>query len=527
MADQRRNPQPLDLLDDLPRGKFGEKLTDYTGPRARWLNRQEDRRAIEDSTLRLDYDPRAGAGIFLGQWEQGEYVGTLDDRHLTTISSSRSGKGTSAIIPNLLFYRGSIICVDPKAENANTTAVRRDRDLGQTVHVLDPFQHAAASLHAYRAVFNPMSLLLDPHSTTRVADAGLIADALVVPAAGPGRDSHWDETAKAFLEGLIVHVATYTKNYEGERDLVKVRDLLVSGTTFERGDQTAAGMNGLYSEMADNPAEDRFVIHAASDLQDKPLNERGSVLSTARRHTQFIDVGNLKAILRVAPGARTFELADLKRRPTTIFLCVPASRLTLSARWLRLFVNLVIEAVERVRGKPEPPVLMLLDEFPVLGYMKSLEDSVGQIAGYGMKMWTILQDLGQLKALYSERWETFLGNSGIVQFFGNNDVTTLEYIARRLGKATIEAQRTTQTTEEERRMGKTGETINSEAIDLIAPDEAARFFGRSDARQRQLILLPELHPVILRRNIYFHEDERLFRDARGRPLYDDAWRAEP
>jgi len=52
-------------------------------------------------------------------------LGIDDDRHLVTIAGSRSGKGTSAIIPNLCLYPGSVVCLDPKGENATLTAARR------------------------------------------------------------------------------------------------------------------------------------------------------------------------------------------------------------------------------------------------------------------------------------------------------------------------------------------------------------------------------------------------------------------
>lgn len=59
------------------------------------------------------------------------------------------------------------------------------------------------------------------------------------------------------------------------------------------------------------------------------------------------------------------------------------------------------------------------------------------MAGYGVKLWTILQDLGQLKRHYKESWETFLGNAGMLQFFGNSDMTTLEWISKRLGEVEL------------------------------------------------------------------------------------------
>ncbi len=60
------------------------------------------------------------------------------DGHLVTIAPTRSGKGISAIIPNLLTYPGSVIVTDPKGENFAVTA-RRRQELGTQVVVFDPF----------------------------------------------------------------------------------------------------------------------------------------------------------------------------------------------------------------------------------------------------------------------------------------------------------------------------------------------------------------------------------------------------
>ena len=61
--------------------------------------------------------------------------------HATLVAGSRSGKGRSIIVPNLLGgYQGSALVVDPKGELANLTATFRAA-LGQRVAVLDPFQH--------------------------------------------------------------------------------------------------------------------------------------------------------------------------------------------------------------------------------------------------------------------------------------------------------------------------------------------------------------------------------------------------
>src|SRR3546814_13216040 len=57
--------------------------------------------------------------------------------HLLTMAPTRSGKGVGTIIPNLLTIDRSVICIDPKGENARVTA--RTRATKGKVWCLDPF----------------------------------------------------------------------------------------------------------------------------------------------------------------------------------------------------------------------------------------------------------------------------------------------------------------------------------------------------------------------------------------------------
>ena len=66
-----------------------------------------------------------------------------------------------------------------------------------------------------RRSFNPLEIL-ESENKRIVEDAGLIADAIVMPVPG-STDPHWDEAAKNIIEGVILHIATDTA-YEGARD---------------------------------------------------------------------------------------------------------------------------------------------------------------------------------------------------------------------------------------------------------------------------------------------------------------------
>ena len=71
----------------------------------------------------------------------------------------------------------------------------------------------------------------------------------------------------------------------------------------------------------------------------------------------------------------------------------------------------------------------MLDEFAQLGRMEIIEDNYALMRGYGVKLWTIWQDLNQAKTIYGERWESFISNAGIVQSFAPQDMTTRKYLS--------------------------------------------------------------------------------------------------
>lgn len=433
----------------------------------------------------------------------GMPIGVLDDRHMLTVAGTRAGKGRSAIIPNMLRYPGSVLAIDPKGELATITARVRAAMDGHRVYVLDPFGETLPPagqddpLAPYRCGFNPMEAVRE---TNLVEDASLIADALVV--SDRSNDPHWTESARTLIEGVIMLVATHPV-FKGKRNLTTVYRLIGKGLDWPapKGEKKRDGMELLKQAMLNAPQE--AIQLAAADFFDRPDRERGSVLSTARRQLRPMAFDEIAQSLT----AGGLDLLDLKREQITVYLCIPARHLGTCGRWLRLFVNIALQAMERVKIAPTHPVLFLLDEFAALGPMRQIEDAAGQIAGYGVKLWPILQDLGQLKALYKDRWETFMGNAGVLQFFGNSDLTTLEWISKRLGKTAVEVRNQSMVAPGSRDSGATGESFSTQLFSLLEPEAVAMIFGRADPALRQLIIRPGMQPMILQRAYYDKHDE--------------------
>jgi type IV secretion system protein VirD4 len=157
----------------------------------------------------------------------GHPVGIATDSHACTISPQ--GRARSCILPNLFLYPGSFVTIDIGGDLAVSTAAFRAAK-GQQCIVIDPFGVASGVAAEMRGSFNPLEVLNDPLSDTRVEDASMLASAIVEEEEGKS-DPHWNRSARQFLASLILHVAT-APDYEGKRNL---------GTVYSKLAQVGVG----------------------------------------------------------------------------------------------------------------------------------------------------------------------------------------------------------------------------------------------------------------------------------------------
>lgn len=381
---------------------------DTTHGSARWATPQE----VSGAGL------AAPAGIPLHSMDIGEGVLVplryRGNRHIVTVAPSRSGKGATSIIPALLEYPGSALVIDPKGQNAAVTARRRE-ELGQRVLVLNPF-----GVHGLpQSAFNPLSIL-DANSPDLARDTAVLADALIVY--GGHGDSHWTDSARELVQALLLDVVTDPDLPDRLRTLAEVR---------RRLSLPRAALIKEFERMACSPLAGGLLKVKAGRFVDDG-KEVGSIISTAVTQTGVLDFPQIQQAM-----ARTdFDFADLKRTPTTVYLVLPADTLATCGRWLRLMISLALRAMGRTQGMPAWPVLFVLDEFAALGHLEVIEQAAGLMAGAGVQLWPILQDLPQLQNLYQKRWESFLANAGVIEFFRPNDMVTAGYLSQRLGTMT-------------------------------------------------------------------------------------------
>ncbi len=506
---ETKNPDtaaPADVVSEFPRGLPDGDRNKPLGT-GQWIS----------SAAAVDLTGKWKPGQFLlGRDASGRYAGIEDNRHILTVAGSRAGKGTSIIVPNLIHWPHSCLAIDPKGELATITASRRghgskwSKGMNGEVYVLDPFKRVTGPATDYAAAaFNPLKAL-DADTDAGLEQANQISDALVIQSRGDG--AFWTQNARAFLRGLILFVA----KTEGESaHLIRLRELLMQSR--EAFDKMLLNMRDLGGVIG----------HAGMAMSSKPDAEKWSVLSTCQLHTDFLEGSAMASVLTES----TFSLDNMKKKPMTVYLCLPATRLGTHGRWLRMMVTLALDAMERTGPieKGQHPVLFVLDEFAALERMESIERAAGQIASFGVKLFPVIQDLTQLQRDYEKAWETFMGNAGVLTFFGNTDLTTVEHISKRLGVAEIvrvgsgvtkgwQSSNTTssphllaQLMQQGQRsqsagMTEAGGTSETESVmqaPLMQPDEVARFFARDAGNLLVFIASKKVPPIALYRCEYF------------------------
>lgn len=361
-----------------------------------------------------------GKGVPIGYSPEGNrplhYPGT---GHLLTVAAARTGKGVTLLINGLLSWRGSCICIDPKAENAAVTAHRRVR-FG-TVFILNPFEMLPGALKGLKhASFNPMDIL-ELGSPAFHAQCDKLAAGCVTE---EPHALHFSTGARTLVSGVIAALKRHGK--PAEHNLPTVARV-ISGDI--------AGFCGLVLQSTN----DQFIIQKLGRFASAVPDDREvqGVIATARTQLAFL----ANAAIADSLTGSDFRFSDLKRKPgTTVYICLPLNMLDICDKYFRLILETALtDLLNEGRNGKGKPVLAIIDEMAQLGpRMKSLENAMGMAAGAaGLLLWCVLQDLSQLKGMFPQTWETFIQNCGVTTWMGLRDQTSRDYVSRLSGTCEV------------------------------------------------------------------------------------------
>ena len=458
--------------------------------------------------IRKGYDTNMGlfgglSSLFTGG-RGGQYLGWAGDGHILTVAPTRSGKGVGLVIPNLTHYPGSVIVIDPKGENYAVTHKFRRDFLKQQIVCLDPFRIMSKGMDC----INPFEGIVDYNKSPEryhilnpelLDEANLIAEALIMR--GPEeKDPHWNDKCRTLLKGIILSVICGLSP-NGRRHLSEVRAIIASG---EENLKAHLVLMEKKSTLAGG-----LVSRAAKEIQSMGTQELKNVISFALKHTEFLDSPLVEEALGDSEDKGTFNMRNLKTKGgVSVYMILPPHYLTRYVRVLRLWVTMAMAAMTRTKDKPADgcPVLFMLDEMAQLGTLDMMRQAVSLLAGYGMSIWMIWQDLSQLKMLYEHDWPSFIANAKIQQFFGINDHETAKFVSEMLGAATIDVETTAKGTSGGRfaimdTQSNKSTTHSETQRNLLNADEIRRL------NRKSMLMFVQGIPPILAERITYYEDQ--------------------
>lgn len=505
-------------------------VSHYLHGSARWANMKD----LEHASL-IGHDEGVYVGAFVDN-EQIHYLRHNGPEHILTYAPTRSGKGVGLVIPTLLSWKHSAVITDLKGELWALTAGWRQKYGKNKVIRFEP-----ASLTG-SARWNPFDeIRLETES--EVGDVQNLATLIADPD-GKGLESHWQKTSQALLVGFILHGLYKLKSIGESANLPSMDYMLVDPNV---------NIADLLIEMTQYPhrnGKPHPVISAsARDMIDRPEDEAGSVLSTLK---SFLSLYRDPVVAHNV-SASDFRIKDLMNHdtPVSLYIVTQPNDKTRLQPLVRVLINMIVRLsadkmeFERVTNSAgissieakknyKHRLLCMIDEFPSLGKLDILQESLAFVAGYGLKFYLICQDINQLKS--RERGygpdETITSNCHIQNAYPPNRPETAEHLSKLTGPTTVVKEHITKSGKRlSMFLNQISKTTQEVKRPLLTADECLRIPGPKKDKQGRIIEAGDMviyvagNPMIYgRQPLYFQDPVFLARSAIEAPLCSDVIR---
>jgi type IV secretion system protein VirD4 len=439
--------------------------------------------------------------------------------HIMVFAPTRSGKGVGLILPTLLAWEGSSIVLDIKGENWALTSGWR-KSIGQKALRFDPSDASGAS-----ARFNPLEeIRLD--TLMAIPDAQNMASMLVDPT-GKGLEDHWSKAAFAMLGGALLHCCVMIRHsLQRPATLYDLSRMLADESRtikqlFEEMVKTdhAALLKGLFPNAEGDYGQKThvFIASSAREMLNKAENEASGVVSTALTNLALYR----DPVVALNTAACDFRIHDLMNHdfPVNLYLVISPADIDRMRPLLRLMVDMIVRRVcarmEFADGSSKASykhrLLLLLDEFTSLGKLPIMEKALAYIAGYGGKVYLIVQDITQLNGVYGKE-NALMANCHVRIAYAPNTIETAKILSDMTGKTTVVEEKVSLSGSRSGHLKNASVNMAETARPLLTPDECMRLPGpEKDGQGRvtkpgdMLIFTAGQPPIYGRQILYFFD----------------------
>lgn len=365
-------------------------------------------------------------GILIGR-HRGRFLSLPGQLSVMLSAPTRSGKGVGVVIPNLLNWPDSVVVLDIKGENYDITAGYRAAH-GQAVYAFSPFDEDARS-HRW----NPLTAVRSS-PLHRVGDLLTIGQ-VFFPNDGGGTSSEAffnDQARNLFLGlGLVLLETPSLPRTIGE----------MLRQSSGKGRSLKDHLSGLITQRREegNPLSDECV-DALQRLLTNSENTLSSVVATFNAPlTIFAD-----AVVDAATSADDFRLEDVRRRRMSVYVRIPPNRLANARPLLNLLFSQLVSLNTQALPEQDPTLkvqcLLVNDEFTAMGRVGVITNAAAFLAGYNLRLLTVVQAMSQLDAVYGDKEaRTFATNHGLQILYAPREQRDADEYSAMLGHFTERA----------------------------------------------------------------------------------------
>ena len=373
----------------------------------------------------------ATPSILVGRY-RGKFLALPGQLSVMLSAPTRSGKGVGVVIPNLLNWPDSAVVLDIKGENYDITAGYRSEH-GQAVYAFSPFDDSARS-HRWK-----------PLTAVRASPLHRVGDLLTVgqvffPNDGSGTSSEAffnDQARNLFLGlGLLLLETPELPRTIGEL----LRQSSGKGQTL-KGHLTAVIEQRRNGAAPGNPPLSDECTDALQRLLSNSENTLTSIVSTLNAPlTIFAD-----AVVDATTSADDFRLEDVRRRRMSIYVRIPPNRLANARPLLNLLFSQLVSLNTQHLPEQDPSLtvqcLLVNDEFAAMGRVGIISSAAAFLAGYNLRLLTVVQAMSQLDAVYGEKdARTFATNHGLQILYAPREQRDADEYSAMLGHFTERAE---------------------------------------------------------------------------------------
>ncbi len=429
-------------------------------------------------------DPKGGLEkTILGGKKNGRYLTYGGYQFVILAAPTRSGKGVGIVVPNCLNYSDSLVVLDIKGENFDITSGFRAKH-GQKVYLFAPFDEAGVT-HRY----NPLEYISDDPAQ-RLGDIDAIGTALY--SGGNQNDKFWSENAKDLFRGLCLFVLE-------RKDLPK---------TFGEILRQASGKGKplkeyIFEELKKAQDAGHPFSNACIDCLNRVLSNSENTLAgiVATFGTPLLIFQNPRVDL--ATSANDFDLREVRRERMSIYFKMPPNKLKEGSVLVNLFFDQLLNLNTRVLPSQDKTLkhqcLVLLDEMTSIGKVAMIAQAVSYMAGYNMRLLTIIQNKSQLEDVYGKAGAlTLLSNHALMIMYAPSPTvqSDAQEYSEMLGYETVKSRSRTSS------MQSSSTSTSDQRRALMLPQEI-----RELGQTREIVSLENCKPILCDKIRYYEDPD--------------------